>query len=233
MRTPSQIEHIKRNVINPYTVDSFLTEDEVQYLVNLFESRDLDSVKVYKNTGPITLDILEVINDPIIQNILAKVKNEIGNFEVTAGLFFYTNYPHVIHNDDTFELPDSVYRAITLPLKLYGSGSEYPKLCMFDQMYFHGPAKFFKGETHMDTYFNKCLYEYSDVDGIVDSTIDDVTLFTHMKPEWLQGLSIQSIIEWKPSNAIIFDSVRLHCASDFRKLGYEYKLGLSIFTKQI
>ena len=232
MRTPSQIEHIKQNVINPYIVDSFLTDDEVQYLINLFESRDLEPVKVHKNTGPITLDILEVINDPVIQNILAKIKNEIGNFEVTAGLFFYTNYPHVIHNDDTFELPDSVYRAITLPLKLYGSGNEYPKLCMFDQFYFHGPAKFFKGETHIDTFFNKCLYEYSDVDGLVQSSIVDISLFTHLKPEWLDGLSVQSMLEWKPTNAMIFDSVRLHCASDFRKLGYDFKLGLSIFTKQ-
>lgn len=232
MRTPSQIEHIKSNVINPYTVDDFLTEDEVQYLINLFEYRDLEAVKVYKNTGPITLDILEVINDPIIQNILAKIKNEIGEFEVTAGLFFYTNYPHVIHNDDTFELPPSVYRAITLPLKLYGEGKDYPKLCMFDQFYFHGPAKFFKGETHIDTFFNKCLYDYSDVDGVVDTPITDTELFTHLKPEWLEGLSINSVLEWKPTSCVIFDSVRLHCASDFRSLGYTNKLGFSIFTKQ-
>jgi len=232
MRTLTQIEKIKSNIIQPYVVESFLSQYEVQYLINLFESRDFDRVKVYKNTGPITLDILEVINDKVVQTILEKIKNEIGDFEVTAGLFFYTNYPHVIHNDDTFELPDSVYRAITLPLKLYGVGSDYPKLCMFDQFYFHGPAKFFKGETHMDTFFNKCLYDYSDVDGVAQSSIVDTSLFTHLKPEWLDGLSIQSVLEWKPTNAMIFDSVRLHCASDFRKLGYEYKLGLSIFTKQ-
>lgn len=232
MRTPSQIEQIKSNMIDPYVVDSFLSDSEVEYLVKLFESEETQNLKVYKNTGPVTLDILEVINDPVIQNILAKIKNEIGEFEVTAGLFFYTNYPHVIHNDDTFELPDSVYRAITIPLKLYGDGTEYPKLCMFDQCYFHGPAKFFKGETHIDTFFNKCLYDYSDVDGVVEEPITNTELLTHLKPEWLEGLSIQSMLEWKPTSSMIFDSVRLHCASDFRSLGYTNKLGFSIFTKQ-
>jgi len=232
MRTPSQIEQIKSHIIDPYVVDSFLTDDEVKYLIELFESEDLASKKVHKNTGPVTLDILEVIDDQIIQNILAKIKNEIGNFEVTAGLFFSTNYPHIIHNDDTFELPDSVYRAITLPLKLYGSGNEYPKLCMFDQFYFHGPAKFFRGETHIDTFFNTCVYDYKDVDNISTSSNVDTSLFTHLKPEWLEGLSVQSVLEWKPASAIIFDSVRLHCASDYRSLGYTSKLGLSIFTKR-
>jgi len=232
MRTTSQIEKIKSDIIQPYVVDNFLTDDEVQYLINIFESRDLEPAKVYKNTGPTTLDILEIMDDSVIQNVLTKVKNEIGDFALTAGLFFYTNYPHIIHNDDTFELPDSVYRAITIPLKLYGNGNGYPRLCMFDQFYFHGPAKFFKGETHIDSFFNKCLYDYKDVDGIVDTPINDTeNLLTHLKPEWLDGLSIHSTFEWKPTSAIIFDSVRLHSASDFRSLGYNFKLGLSIFTK--
>ena len=219
-------------MIDPYVVDSFLSDSEVEYLVKLFESEETQTKKVHKNTGPVTLDILEVINDPVIQNILQKVRTEIGEYEVTAGLFFSTNYPHIIHNDDTFELPDSVYRAITLPLKLYGSGTDYPKLCMFDQCYFHGPAKFFKGESHVDTFFNACVYDYKDVDGTVETKITDTILFTHLKPEWLDGLSVQSVLEWKPASAIIFDSVRLHCASDYRSLGYTSKLGLSIFTKR-
>jgi GTP-binding protein LepA len=35
-----------------------------------------------------------------------------------------------------------------------------------------------------------------------------------------------------PLQALIFDSVRLHCASDFRKLNIQSKLGISIFTKK-
>jgi hypothetical protein len=232
MRTPQQIELIKSNIIDPYLVEDFISQDDVNYLVKLFESQKVEPNKVYKNTGPVTLSIKNFLDDSVVSSILEKIKKEIGDFTITAGFFFYTNYPHIIHNDDTFELPDSVYRAITLPLKLYGTGTEYPKLCMFDQFYFHGPAKFFKGETHMDTFYNKCLYEYSDVDGLLESNVPYSTLFTHLKSEWLEGLSVHSTVEWKPTNALIFDSVRLHCASDFRQLGYEAKLGISIFTKR-
>ena len=233
MRTLDQINEIKSNIINPYVVADFISEQDVNYLIGLFESQSVEPNKVYKNTGPITLDIKKFINDPVVENILIKIRNEIGDFEITAGFFFYTNYPHIIHNDDTFELPSSVYRGITIPLKLYGSPKDYPKLCMFDQFYFHGPAKFFKGETHIDTFYNKCLYDYTDVDGLVTTNIVDTEkLFTHVKPQWLEGLSVHSLLEWKPTSSLIFDSVRLHCASDFRQLGITAKLGISIFTKR-
>lgn len=232
MRNIIAINKIKSSIIEPYCVTDFLSVDEVQHLIDLFESAETVENKIYKNTGPITLDIKDYLNDTNISKLLSKLSEQIGPYEITAGFFFYTNYPHIIHNDDTFELPDSVYRGVTLPLKLYGQGTTYPKLCMFDQYYFHGPSKFFKGETHIDTYYNKCLYDYVDVDGLVNTTIvDDDNLFTHLKPQWLEGLSLHSTLEWKPTNLLVFDSVRLHCASDFRQLGYTHKLGISIFTK--
>lgn len=232
MRDTIAIDKIKSTIIEPYSVEDFLTISDVNHLVNLFETSDTEENKIYKNTGPVTLDIKNYLNDTVVQKIVTKLKDTIGDYEITAGFFFYTNYPHVIHNDDTFELPDSVYRGITLPLKLYGDGTGYPKLCMFDQFYFHGPSKFFKGETHIDTYYNVCLYDYTGVDGLVEtSLVDDNKLFTHLKPTWLEGLSLHSTLEWKPTNLLVFDSVRLHCASDFRQLGYTNKLGISIFTK--
>ena len=123
------------------------------------------------------------------------------------------------------------YKGITIPLKIYGSDL-IPDLCFFDQFYFHGPAKFFNGDNNLSTYYNKQIYEYSKVDGIVDEPFyDNDKLFTHLKSEWLQGLSLNCILKWKPTSALIFDSVRLHCSSDFRQHGITHKLGLSIFTK--
>jgi hypothetical protein len=58
------------------------------------------------------------------------------------------------------------------------------------------------------------------------------TYLTHLKYKWLEGLTLWGTIKWKPGTAIIFDSVRLHCASDFRKLGIKSKLGISIFTRK-
>jgi hypothetical protein len=234
MRTSNQIQKIKKTITDPYAVADFLSFDDVDYLIKLFDSQEIESNKVYKNTGPITLDIKPYLGDSIVAKIIDKLVKEIGPFEITAGFFFTTNYPHIIHNDDTFELSDGVYKGITIPLKTYGS-DRVPDLCFFDQFYFHGPAKFFNGDSGIPTYYNKQVYEYSDVDGVSNGMLIDestrVTYLTHLKPKWLQGLTFWGTLKWKPTSVLIFDSTRLHCAGDFRSLGITSKLGISIFTK--
>jgi hypothetical protein len=234
MRTITQINNIKSMISDPYEVKNFLTNDQILHLINLFETnlKNLNSPVVYKNTGPVTLDLKPLLEDSIINKILKDLKDIIGIYEITSAFFFSTDYPHIIHNDDTFELPDNVYKGITIPLKIYGS-ENIPKLCFFDQFYFHGPAKFFKGSSNIPTYYNKQIYDYKDIEGLVDTSIEDTeNLFTHVKRQWLEGLSINSTLSWTPTSALIFDSVRLHCASDFRQQGIDRKLGISIFTKK-
>jgi hypothetical protein len=233
MRTITQINNIKKQISDPYEVKNFLTNDQIIHLINLFETnlKKLNSPVVYKNTGPVTLDLKPLLEDSIINKILRDLTDIIGIYEITAAFFFSTDYPHIIHNDDTFELPDNVYKGITIPLKIYGS-ENIPKLCFFDQFYFHGPAKFFKGSSNLPTYYNKQIYDYKDVEGLVDTSIQDTeNLFTHLNRQWLEGLSVNSTLSWTPTSALIFDSVRLHCASDFRQQGISRKLGISIFTK--
>jgi hypothetical protein len=228
MRTLEQINNIKQYFSNPYSVENFVSADDIVELISIYDRCN----KTIKNTGPVTVDVNNLLNEPVLQRLLEGIKTEIGSFEFAAGLFFKTDYPHIIHNDDTFELPNTVYKAITIPLAVEGLG--IPKLCFFDQCYFHGPAKFFNGDADIPTYYNQQVYDYRNVDGIVDSPfIDEYRYFTHLKPNWLHGLSLQSAIDWIPTQAIIFDSVRLHCASDFRSLGIKSKLGLSIFTKRL
>lgn len=234
MRTSQDINLIKSRITDPYSINDFITLDQVNHLINLFESQKVEPNTVYKNTGPITLDIKDYLQDAVISTIIEKLKKELGQFDITAGFFFYTNYPHIIHNDDTYELPVDVFKGITIPLKIYGTATQFPKLCFFDQFYFHGPAKFFNGDNSIPTYYNKQIYAYSLVDGLIDSLfVDTDNLFTHLKPNWLEGLSLHSTLDWKPTTALIFDSVRLHCASDFRNLGITSKLGISIFTKTL
>jgi len=234
MRTPQQIQKIKETISDPYAVKDFLSSDDVSHLIKVFESQETEPNKIYKNTGPITLDIKPFLGDPVVAKIIGKLTNEIGPFEITAGFFFTTNYPHIIHNDDTFELPDGVYKGITIPLKAYGS-DRVPKLCFFDQFYFHGPAKFFYGEKDIPTYYNKQIYDYRDVDGVADTMLIDestrVSYLTHLTPKWLTGLTFWGTLDWQPTSVLIFDSTRLHCASDFRQQSIERKLGISIFTK--
>lgn len=240
MRSPDQIAKIKSQIEEPGCIEKFLSQEEIDYLVNLYETADSlndpYTGKIKKNTGPVTLDINLFLDDPVIFDIMEKIEKEIGKFEMTAGFFFKTDYPHIIHNDDTFELPDTVYKAITIPLKVYGDNiTNYPNLCFFDQTYFHGPAKFFKGEEFIPTYYNKQIYDYKDVTDLKEGSFNEDLYrkyFTHLKRSWLEGLSFHSAIEWRPTTAIIFDSVRLHCASDFRKQNIKEKLAISIFTKK-
>lgn len=239
MRTAKQISDIKEQISDPYAVSNFLPIDDIAYLVNLFNSHKDSNThpKVYKNTGPVTLDIRMYINDPVIAKILKKIKDEIGHYEITAGFFFDTNYPHIIHNDDLFQLPDNMYKAIAIPLTFNVEEplTEFPKLCFFNQFYFHGPSKFFKGSENKPTYYNKQIYDYTDIEGLTDVAIPHETyekLFTHLEPNWLEGLSIHSTLPCEPGSAIIFDSVRLHCSSDFRKLKIQSKLAISIFTRR-
>ena len=228
MRTLEQINKIKQHFSDPYAVEHFISRDDISELIAIYDQQD----KTVKNTGPVTVDVDALLEHPVFQRILAAIQTEIGPFTVTAGLFFKTDYPHIIHNDDTFELPETVYKAITIPLVADGPGA--PKLCFFDQCYFHGPAKFFKGDSNIPTYYNQQIYDYKDLDGVVDQPfVGPAEYFTHLKSTWLQGLSLHSAIDWIPTQAIIFDSVRLHCASDFRQLGIKSKLGLSIFTKKL
>ena len=236
MRTLEQIEKIKKNFSSPVEIKNVLTSSDLTHLLTIYESaQEKNAPLVYKNTGPITLDIKAYLNDEVVKRLLSVIEGHIGEFEITAGFFFYTDYPHIIHNDDTFELPENVYKAITIPLKLEADNiKQYPKLCFFDQYYFHGPAKFFKGEAHIDTYYNKQVYDYKDLEYTVDRPFARSTnLLTHLKPKWLEGLSLHSTLDWIPGNIIIFDSLRLHCASDFRKLGIRSKTAISIFTKKI
>jgi len=230
MRTSEQIYNIQKTISNPYAVADLLSHDDCIHLINLFKN---DRNKIIKNTGPITLNLSSYFDDLVIKKIINQLKTHIGDFEITASFFFETDYPHIIHNDDTFELPNSVYKAITLPLRLDNFTGVYPKLCFFDQFYFHGPSKFFNGDESIPTYYNKQVYNYQDVSGLVNGVFsDNNNYFTHLKPQWLEGLSLHSSLDWIPGHALIFDSVRLHCASDFRNLGIKSKLGISIFTKK-
>ena len=230
MRTVDQINNIRKNISDPYSVSGFISLDDINHLIAIFEN---DTTKIKKNTGPVTVNLAPYFGDSVVENIITRIKKEIGNIEITAAFFFQTEFPHIIHNDDTFELPDNVYKAITLPLRMEGFAGEYPKLCFFDQCYFHGPSKFFNGDDSIPTYYNKQVYDYHDVSELVDTPFaDNNKYFTHLKPQWLEGLSLHSALDWIPGNALVFDSVRLHCASDFRTLGIRSKLGISIFTKR-
>lgn len=244
MRTLKSEQLIRDGYSLPFVVENFLSHEEVDYLKKYFYS---SGKRKLKPSGPLTLVLQphDMEEDAVLSKLLLKAKSYIPeDFEFNSGLFFNVEYPHIIHNDDSNELPQ-IYKAIMIPLDIeYDSGSDtnkYPKLCFFDQHYLKGPAKFFaNGQTDpvalRSAAYNRLIFEYSDVeDKVLGNTIPEnirIEYFPHVKREWLDGLSLYGMLDSKIGNATIFDSVQLHCASDFRKIGVKQKLGISIFTKR-
>lgn len=221
MRSLEQKQRIENYLSDPFIIQNFITETERLSLINYFNVSDK---KIVKNTGPITvhLDDNDYKND-LISSILRRVENEL-KAKVYFGHFFYTSTPHIIHNDDSYNI-ECPYKGINIPLETF----EDTYLCIFDQYYLNGPSKFFNGSSNIPGYYNTHVYDYSEVKNLTSKSIDDNIIkefLGHLDPEWLEGLSILDIFIQEPTTAIVFDTVRLHCSSNFKKS----KLGLSFFT---
>lgn len=234
MRTSDQRDAIIAHFSPPFVEENFLTQTELEYLIAMFnDGRD----KIHKNTGPVTLNIHdEHWSDPVLSSIRDRLHAIIGDFNILAAFLFYVETPHIIHNDDSYDLPET-YKGITLPLQLtHQDGNQgEPHLCFFDQYYLEGPSKFFNGDSNRMIFHNKPVYSYEDVQLTTSDPFPESTRIqhlSHLKPAWLKGLSFDVALPWVPGKALIFDSVRLHCASNFLAQGIKSKLGMSIFTRK-
>jgi hypothetical protein len=58
-----------------------------------------------------------------------------------------------------------------------------------------------------------------------------IKMLGHLKSKWLEGLSVHCYFPWTIGSIIAFDSLRLHCSSNFKNIGIKRKIGLSIFTE--
>lgn len=230
MRTKEQISLIESNNSDPFQLFDFISQEENNELIDFFDNAD----KEIKPTGPTV--VRPDLSLPVLKNIFDRVQGTLGDVKLNAALVFSTPWAHVIHNDDDTSGNEKPYKALTIPLKLWGSAADSDiKLMMFDQYYYHGGKKFMRGGTPKVNQFatNGPLLEYSDVSYINDKGISaeiKQKFLTHLQDNWLEGLSIHSYFPWKINSAIIFDSTRLHSSSDFNALDVEKKMALSIFT---
>ncbi len=229
MRTQEQITAIKN------------TQSDPKQLWDILHPRDVDALLEYyntsnnveqKNTGPKVLYVKE--GEGVIDHILKMLRHLYGNFSVRSAHYFDVEKPHIIHNDDSFDYPQC-YKAFVIPLYVEGNTSDKAKFFVFDQSYYGGPAKFVNGEdvTSKPVHYNTFLTDYTNVQDQAICGLDDLQLqyLTHLKPKWLEGLSVNRYFPWQIGSMIEFDSLNLHCSSDFNKAGITRKIGLSIFTE--
>jgi hypothetical protein len=224
MRTIQQIEHITLHETPPMVVEDAISNNKVKFLLDHYNSSDKI---IEKNTGPKVLYVKE--GKGIIDDILVTLRKQFGNFSVRSAHYFDVTRPHIIPNDDNFEL-SNCYKAFTIPLWCNGNDSDIG-LVMYDQFYYHGPRKFINGETQQSpVHYNQFVREYTDVAYTTDNIIEDTSQITHLRKHWLDGLSIHKILPWKIGSILSFESLRLHSSTDFISKGIDRKIGLSIFT---
>lgn len=228
MRTTEQIDFLKKYHSDPIQLTKVVDMEKVDFLLNYYYSQE----KIEKNTGPKVVYVKE--GDDIIDDILFFLREHFGNFKLRSAHFFEVDSPHVLHIDDDFDLPNS-YKAFTIPLWVDNNDCNKIKLVMFDQYYYGGPVKFFNKETNINqTYYNVPLFDYKNVENrsskVIPNSIKEKVL-SHIKNSWLEELSISNYFPWTIGSIIAFDSLRIHCSSDFRNVGINKKIGLSIFTE--
>ena len=227
MRTQEQIQKIKQGQGDPYSISDIV---DVNSLYNYYELNEEQAIQ--KNTGPKVLKVDP--NEKVFEPLITSLKQQVGEFDIRYIHYFDVTDPHIIHNDDEFEYP-TCYKAFTIPLRIYGNSNDV-KLIIFDQYYYGGPAKFVNGEDTSDwnIHYNTFLSSYGHVENIkLHSTVDGNfknNYLTHLKDSLLNVLIIKKALAGQSGDALCFDSLALHCSSDFRSKGIERKIGLSIFT---
>lgn len=227
MRSDKQLSQIKQHHSEPIQLLNVIPQDIIESLIHYYNTND--SI-IEKNTGPKMCFIEE--DHKFINSTIDVLKSQFGNFKIRAVQYFDVTDPHIIHIDDDFDYPNS-YKAFTIPLLTEGAKSDLAKLIMFDQYYYGGPAKFMRnGPANNTEYYNKNLYMYNDVEGTNNNGIPDqvLSMLGHLQPQWLEGLSVNSWFPWTIGSVIAFDSLQLHCASNFKEHNITRKLGISIFT---
>lgn len=225
MRNSNTIELLQKTHSDPFSLKDIVDNEEL--LKYYFDN---ESNVIQKNTGPKVLEIEK--NHKLLQPVIQKMREKLLPFKVRYAHFFDVTDPHIIHNDDEFEFPYS-YKAFTIPLKIYGECDDI-KLVTFDQYYYGGPAKFFNGEKSIENvYYNKPLTSYENVQGCSDAGIEHNIkneYLGHLSDSWLQGLTVNKMLDWNISDVLCFDSLSLHCSSNFKSKKVYRKIGLSIFT---
>jgi len=193
--------------------------------------------KNQKNTGPITVDYFpnKMEHTDWWLEVKEFITEYIGDHGCFASNFYHVKHPHVLHNDDSIRWVPRLHKTVVIPLEI----SAPTNFAVFDQCYLDGPVKLRHGgdpnknAEMRNTYYNQNLLDNSVLINYTGVEFDKDTwtkYFTHLPYERFYGLSVESIVTWNPGDIIIFDTARIHCASNFLQHGITEKIGYSIFT---
>jgi hypothetical protein len=212
-------------------IQKFLSAEMITSLCNLFFS---NKELVKKPTGPTTLDISKIKSEDQIERLFERIYKQLGSFEVLGGNFYHTSVPYVVHCDNMPDENGLPSFNIILPLLEEFSSQEQKDhfVVLFEQSFRGAARKFFFNDTNVPMGLYPHQYDDKGVLGIVSGTPEqDNPLLSHLKQDWLAGLSVAENMIWSPGNLLAFQGSRLHCSSNFSDIGLLKKLGLALFIR--
>ena len=213
-------------MFEPIQIDNFISHMERSALLH---AHTHNPSAIQKSTGPrVSMDL----QNQVLEDIIQRIKENFGDFELHNTQIFQVKKPHVLHNDWS-KFDNGQGLAFLMPL--IHDGLENPKFVIYDQIVDDAAVKLFGGgPAPKNVHHNSSLLEYTTVKGTVNEPFDEEfynTHLTHLKPNWVQGLSVRKVFDWKPGSLIVFHRCNIHSSSDFTNLGIQEKTGLSVFTR--
>lgn len=159
-----------------------------------------------------------------------------GEWIVDGGNYFKTVLPYRMHCDSGKDTVKRLYYNVVIPLQVYAKdyNPDRNKLIVTNQTWSGDAAFFVKGNRNPTPEYNICVTDYSEVGNLstgVNPQLAD--LCSHLSKANLEGLTINSAVDWTPGDIILFQRNLIHASSNWPTAGVTKKLGLSLFTSYL
>jgi len=236
--------------------NKILSNEEVKILLDYFQKDDekVDARPDVRSKHP----IWEETDWPeyIIQNALTRILNY--DYKVEEVVFFESKISYSLHVDSGKCPKSRTGNVVIFPLTVEGLGTtalfnnfwnkdstrfsrvilepfEYNLPNKFNELTYVKDLREFLIDARQDKKVSKTdgrCYDYTDIvnwkaDEEFDKTLHQQHL-SHIPIETLQGLTLNSIVNWNIGDCFCFERTRLHCAGS----GHKVKTGLTIFTQR-
>lgn len=176
-------------------------------------------------------------NSNIFSLLNDKVYNVIGEHYVYLSVIHDTQgNPVLIHTDHNLAdvRKESIpYATICIPLEVQSKNCDwgFASTVTFDQIYF--PEQDWEDRKHFFTGFLKPK-DIPNVQGLHNNHYIDKKMFeTYLSQhsyDFMEGLSIESINEWKKYSLIVWHQCRFHCSSNYYMQGSQNKKSIVLWT---
>lgn len=217
-----RIDLMKKNKNPSIIYDNFFTQEEFDELLEYTVNNPIWHL-IWKGGSSLTNINSDLPNYEKIMNLTVdKIKKIRGDFLIDNMFVRRATNSLPLHTDHVYNFKDRVPTAtylIPLAVEIKGKMAntwDNVSTVMLEQYQYSRAygADIFAVEGKTDKSFPEEFYNY----------------MSHHSKDDIFGLSVETIINWKPRSMVEMDAYRLHCSNDWKKHGIDAKWGLIIQT---